>query len=320
MTIAWVIGSGGLLGSALCRVLDSGGTTLFSPNEAFCWRDPAKLHSQLVSAVQSFGQQIQTEERWEIYWAAGVGTMGSSAEVMMPETEAFAVVLQAINSQSHLKAKLGRLTLASSAGAIYAGCTQEIIHDETPAAPTTPYAHEKLKQEHLLAAWTQSNMNWTGVAARISTLYGPGNSHTKQQGLIAHIARCILQNKPTHIYVPIDTIRDYIIADDAALSIIRLLQHMNTPGFFTRIIAAGEPTTIAEIISIYKRITRRNPRVITSANQLSGVYTRRIQFRTKLAGPNERPFRTGLVIGIARVMAAERMKYINARTFDSHQL
>ena len=319
MTIAWVIGSGGLLGSALCRVLRGGGKTLYSPDEVFCWRDPAKLHSQLISTVQSLDQRVKTQERWEIYWAAGVGTMGSTAEVMIPETEAFAVLLQAISSQPHFKTKSGRLTLASSAGAIYAGCTQEVIHDETPAAPTTPYAHEKLKQEHLLAAWTQSSMNWSGVAARISTLYGAGNSYTKQQGLIAHIARCILQNKPTHIYVPIDTIRDYITADDAALSIVSLLPRLDKPGFYTRIIAAGEPTTIAEIISIYKRITRRNPRVITSANQLSDVYTRRIQFRTKSPEQNERPFRTSLVVGIARVLAAERMKYINARTFDSHQ-
>ena len=31
MTIAWVLGSGGLLGAALCRQLRRNGTTLFFP-------------------------------------------------------------------------------------------------------------------------------------------------------------------------------------------------------------------------------------------------------------------------------------------------
>lgn len=316
MTIVWVIGSGGLLGSALCRALRSKGERFFSPDEAFCWREPSTLHSQLVKAVQSFGQQVHAADRWEIYWAAGVGTMGSTSEAMIPETDAFAVLLKAIENQPHLNAKIGTLTLASSAGAIYAGCTHEIICTETAPAPTTPYAYEKLKQEHLLATWAQTNQKWSGLAARISTLYGPGNSHIKQQGLIAHIARCILQNKPTHIYVPIDTIRDYITADDAAISIITWLHQLKAPGFYTRLIASGESTTIAEIISIYKRISRRNPRVITSATKLSSVYTPRIQFRVQAPAQNERLFRTSLVIGIARVMAAERASYISARVFS----
>ena len=312
MTIAWVIGNGGLLGSALCRALRSKGTAIFSPTQAFCWRDAGKLQSQLAAAVQSFGLQAQAADRWEIYWAAGVGTMGSAIGALTPETDAFAVLLRSIGAQAQLNARPGALALASSAGAIYAGCTHEVINDDTAPAPTTPYAHEKLKQEDLLVALTRTNPKWSGLAARISTLYGPGNSHTKQQGLIAHIARCILQNKPTHIYVPIDTIRDYITADDAAASIITGMHRMDGMGFCARIVASGQPTTIAEIISIYKRITRRNPRIVTSASKLSSVYSRRIQFHAL----NQHALRTSLLVGIAQVMAAERVKYTSARSFS----
>lgn len=312
MTIAWVIGSGGLLGSALCRALRSKGIDIFSPSQAFSWGDAGKLERQLATEVQSFGLQVQAATRWEIYWAAGVGTMGSPAHALMPETNALAALLHAIETQASLNATEGALALASSAGAIYAGCTHEVINDDTAPAPTTPYAHEKLKQEDLLVALTRTNPKWSGLAARISTLYGPGNSHTKQQGLIAHIARCILQNKPTHIYVPIDTIRDYITADDAAASIITGMHRMDGMGFCARIVASGQPTTIAEIISIYKRITRRNPRIVTSASKLSSVYSRRIQFHAL----NQHALRTSLLVGIAQVMAAERVKYTSARAFS----
>lgn len=42
------------------------------------------------------------------------------------------------------------------------------------------------------------------LIARISMFYGPGQAKDKQQGLLAHIARCILRNQPIQIYVPYD--------------------------------------------------------------------------------------------------------------------
>lgn len=313
MTIAWVIGSGGLLGSALCRALRSNGTQLFSPAQRFCWGHASELESQLAAAVQSFAAQACTADRWEIYWAAGVGTMGSAASVLTPETDAFAHLLRLIETEDKLSATHGALTLASSAGAIYAGCTDEIIDDSTHTLPTTSYAHEKLRQEGLLRAFALKGQTISVLLARISTLYGPGGAIGKQQGLITHIARCMLQNKPIQIYVPLDTIRDYITADDAAAMILAKLRAASPrPGVYTRIIASEQPTTIAEIVSIFKRITRRNPRVVTSASKLSSVYSRRIQFRTKTVSDSTRVPKTSLMVGIAQVMAAERSIYTNS--------
>lgn len=310
MTIAWVVGSGGLLGSALCRALRIKGTPVFLPAQAFYWRDPAKLQSQLAQAVQSFGLQVQSADRWEIYWAAGVGTMGSSISDLEPETNAFKLLLQMVEAQPQLNGKPGAISLASSAGAIYAGCTDAIIDNTSDPAPTTPYAHEKLKQEDLLRTFALRSKTTSVLMARISTLYGPGGAIGKQQGLITHIARCILRNKPIQIFVPLDTIRDYITAEDAATMIVAALRAASlAPGIYTRIIASEQPTTIAEIISVYKRITRRNPRIVTSASKLSSVYSRRIQFRTRSVTKSTPVPQTNLMVGIAQVMAAERSIY-----------
>lgn len=309
MAIAWVIGGGGLLGSAILRALRKKGVEIFSPRETFTWSEPEKLHAQLTAAVQSFGNHVNDADRWEIYWAAGIGTMGSPVEALLPETDAFAVLVAAIKGQPSLKCGRGALALASSAGALFAGNTSEIIDDQTAPTPTTPYAFEKLKQEKLLSELTLTNPKLFGLAARISTLFGPGNSHTKQQGLIAHIARCILRNEPAHVYVPVDTIRDYITAYDAACLITHYVHNAEGWGFYPKIIASGKPTTIAEIISTYRRITRRNPRIVTSASKLTSVYSRRIQFRIPKGTV---PSQTSLVVGIAEVMAAERSRYTKA--------
>ena len=45
MTVAWVVGSGGLLGSALCRMLSRRDTTLFVPAERFRWESVPEQRS-----------------------------------------------------------------------------------------------------------------------------------------------------------------------------------------------------------------------------------------------------------------------------------
>lgn len=309
MTIAWVIGGGGLLGSALRRELGYQGTTLFCLPERLCWDDRHKLIQQFAAAVQAFAVQVVGVDRWEIYWAAGVGTMSSPADALAPETEALSALLSFIKSQPELNTLPGAIALASSAGAIYAGAMDEVISENTPSAPTTAYAHEKLAQEKILSAFAQVNKKAV-LIARISTLYGPGQALGKQQGLITHIARCVLRNQPIQIYVPFDTIRDYIIADDAAAEIVSALRAaMGKKDGAIKIIASEQPATIAEIISIYRKIARRTPRIVTSASKLSEYYSRRIQFRSIVVPRAGWVNRTSLHVGIARVIAAERATY-----------
>lgn len=313
MTAVWVVGSNGLLGSALQRTLQRRGDNLFS-NQRFHWDEQAQLMAQLKDAVKAFAAFVGAGNHWQIYWAAGVGTMGSTQAELATETQTLSTMLRLIESESGLTTTQGCFTFASSAGAIYAGSTDDIISENTPVAPTTDYAREKLKQENLISHFALNNRNITALLARISTLYGPGQANGKRQGLLAHIARCILRNQSVHIYVPFDTIRDYITADDAASMMVatsRVLRGKS--GVFTKIIASEKPTTIAEIISVFKRIARRRPRIVASASKLSSLYTRRIQFYSKEVTVSERLPTTSLLVGIAQVMAAEKAAFTRAR-------
>lgn len=310
MTIAWVLGSTGLLGSALCRELRRKGLTLFSLTERLRWGQENELVSQLATAVHAFAGLAAAEERWEVYWAAGVGTMSSSVGDLALETRTLALLLRFIQSDPVLTAVPGALAFASSAGAIYAGSRDEIISEKTAPAPTTAYAHEKLRQEDLVNSFALAAAHTTALLARIATIYGPGQSTGKQQGLLAHIARCTVRNRPIQIYVPFDTIRDYIAVDDAAATMVAGLRATNErQPVITKIVASEHPTTIAEIISIFKRITRRAPKIVTSANRLSSLYSRRVQFQSVVLPECAPRSKTSLLIGIAQVMAAERAAF-----------
>jgi UDP-glucose 4-epimerase len=314
MTVAWVLGSGGLLGAALCRALRRKGTDLTFPDERFRWASESQFTSQLRTAVQGFAVRVDTAERWEIYWAAGVSTMGSSERDLALETRFLALLLRFVELESRLMATPGAVAFASSAGAIYAGSVDYVVSENTAPAPTTAYGREKLTQENLVRSFTDANEGKEAVLARLSTLYGPGQSFGKQQGLIAHIARSILRNRPIQIYVPLDTIRDYIAADDAAASMIAAMRaKTEEPRILTKIVASEQPATIAEIISAFRRIARRAPRLITSANKLTGIYPRRAQFRSVVAPLGASAPRTSLLVGIAQVMAAERAAFAHGQ-------
>jgi UDP-glucose 4-epimerase len=280
------------------------------PIERFCWDGGPVLASQIAHAVREFASQIGTADRWEIYWAAGVGAMSSLEEQLVPETWALSQLLGQLQKDSCLMAVEGAVCLASSAGALYAGSTDDVISENTLPVPNTAYAREKLKQENLLRLFASQNENMTAFIARISTLYGPGQHAGKRQGLLTHIARSIVRNDPVQIYVPYDTIRDYICSDDAASAMITVLRSIHREErVLVKIVASERPTTIAEIVAIFKRISRQKPRIVTSANRLSSLYSRRVQFRSiELPECILRPPRS-LSIGIFQLLTEERHSF-----------
>jgi UDP-glucose 4-epimerase len=312
VTVVWVIGSNGLLGSALKRALNFREIGLFNPTERFHWDSEAELTVQLKSAVKEFASLVGRDNKWQIYWAAGVGTMSSTETELATETQTLSTMLNLVESEPNLILGEGCFAFSSSAGAIYAGSDDDIISEHTLVAPTTAYAKEKLKQERLISAFALNDGDGkvAVLLARISTLYGSGQAIGKQQGLIAHIARCILRGQSINIYVPFDTIRDYITADDAATEIVTTLFAISGKlGVSIKIIASEKPTTIAEIISVFRRISRQRLRIVSSASKLSNIYNHRIQFKSMTIPVNGPASRTSLLIGISQVIAAERLAF-----------
>lgn len=314
MTISWVIGSSGLLGSALVRQLRSAGVEVFTHAEGFQWRSPGQLRHQFEQAMRDFGARARSSERWEIYWAAGIGTMLSTADDMEREAEIISRFLHTLGGNRDLTIVPGVLAFASSAGAIYAGSTDYVVSEGSAPAPTTRYACAKLEQERMFAHVAGALGHCAILNARLSTLYGPGQAYGKRQGLIAHIARCVITNDPIHIYVPFDTIRDYITADDAAQSVTGgVWQLHGSRGAALRIVASERPTTIAQILAAFKKLARRPPRIVTSASPVAASYSRRIQFRSIHSSPDERSRRRNLMVGIADLLATERTVYASRR-------
>ena len=306
MRAAWVVGSGGLLGRALVRELLDTGTAVFRQPAPFPWLDEKQRTGQMAAAVDAFAGWAPAAGELEIYWAAGVGGMGSADAAMAAETRCLEELVGLIATHPGLPAERTAFALASSAGSIYAGSSAAIIDESTPPMPTTPYARAKLRQEEVV--WRSLGAaGRTVLVARFSTLYGPGQATGKRQGLISHVARNVLRSRPVRIYVPLDTLRDYMYSADAARTMIASLRStLRGDEPVVKIVASERPTTIADILGTCRRISRRKLLFTSAAEALSPLYTQRARYRSRVFPEHARLATTTLAQGFARVLAAER--------------
>jgi UDP-glucose 4-epimerase len=189
---------------------------------------------------------------------------------LVAEAELFEAFLGDVAASS-LAAAEGAVFLASSAGGVYAGSPSAAPFTETsPTGSLVPYGHAKLRMEAALAA----HVDRTGSAAlvaRIANLYGPGQDLTKPQGLVSQLCRTALTGQPLVVYVPLDTMRDYVFAEDCADLVVTGLMGLRdrvrggAPRVVTKVVASGQSVTIGALVAETARQYKRRPHVVVKA-------------------------------------------------------
>lgn len=295
-SVYWIVGSGGLLGSRLRAAISrgaSGSQCWEPPFKRFSWNSPAQLHEEFVESARQFGRAVREYSDgcdWGVVWTAGAGVIGTSEQVFAAETAALQLLLNAVDT--HLLNRptgSGLVFLSSSAGGVYGNCRDHIITEHSECRPISPYGANKQRQEELLNAWADDHPQVICRIGRISNLYGTGQNLSKPQGLMSHISKCLIWQRPIHIYVPLDTIRDYVHVDDCARQIVCCLGEWMaaskpTAGGRVKIFAAEQPTSVAEIVGAFTRLaSRRRPRVICAPSALGLQQPRRLLFRSIVA-------------------------------------
>ncbi len=313
MKRVWVLGAGGMLGSALTKKLGHLGTTLHQCNYTFDWRNPVRIAAQFSGAVQEFTAGLSGADNWEIYWAAGVSSMGSNKADMDTETAVLETFLALLRDPIQASKASGVIGFASSAGALYAGCPDFEITEDSVTTAANDYARTKLEQEQMLEGFISAVDRAQLLIARFSTLYGPGQASGKRQGLLSHIARCAIRHQPVEIFVPLDTSRDYLYVDDAAIDFIASGRSLSGQGGrrLIKIIAAERSVTISEIVSTFNRLSKKRLRIVSTRNTLSNLYAGRVSYRSKVPLATGAEFKKHtLVEGAAILLRAELMDYI----------
>jgi UDP-glucose 4-epimerase len=297
--LTWVIGAGGLLGSSVERALARRGP-VWRPEGSIPWNKSA-AGSELADAAARFATTVD-DRPWQIAWCAGAGVIATTADALAEEVVVFDRVLTAL-SEKMWRGNAGRVFLASSAGGLYAGSSGPPFTERTPVRPIAPYGDVKLRLERIAADWTAVH-GWPVVIGRISNLYGAGQDLSKPQGLISQICRAHLLNQPISIYVPLDTVRDYIYAPDCGELVADVLARLwvDVDGGHApvqvKILASQRGVTIGALLGELRRIFKRSIKVVNGSSATARVQARDLRFRSVVWPDLDRRTLTPLAAGI----------------------
>jgi len=302
--ITWTIGAGGLLGSALQRRSPENFQAAPVP-----WADTQQSIETLKTTAERFQQEVGDRE-WAVIWAAGHATTSSSRAETADELATFTAVTQAV--RDHLPTGSGAFFVTSSAGGLYAGSEHPPFSELTKPQPLSAYGELKLAQE------AQATRELDGVCpvviGRIANLYGPGQNLDKLQGLVSRLTLSAITKQPINIFVSLDTMRDYIYADDAAAVVLYRLQQAITDHRKTtdvQVIGSGQPVSLGHLIHLVQDVVRTRIPVAYGVHASSAAQALDLRVHPTNLGEVEALIQTSLPAGTKRV-------YLDL--FDRYQL
>jgi len=252
--ITWVVGRGGLLGSAVSRAVGDEFVGVAVP-----WTDPVGAAATLRSDLARFVASVDCHD-WAIVWAAGSGVVASEARQLQDELDVLASFVEEL--AEHPPAGRGVFVLASSAGGVYAGSRHPPFDESTEPRPLSPYGEAKLAAEKLTEERLSGRV--PVVIGRLSNLYGPGQDLTKRQGLVSELCLGAIRRRAVNVYVPMQTLRDYLYVDDAAAMIADLALHAVTAQpreVVLRNLASGLPMSVGGVVRVVQQVTRQTVRI-----------------------------------------------------------
>ena len=289
----WVVGSGGLLGSSVARELERRGADIRTSRVP--WGEPTLAREILFADARKLVTDAAGGP-WRMAWCAGAGVNGTSSDEFARENQLMKDVLDELGTAD---AGVGTVFHASSAGGVYAGAPGA-PHTETSATnPLADYGRAKLDAESIVREFGSRSGTRT-VIVRFANLYGPGQNLAKPQGLISHLCRGYLLSMPISIYVPMDTLRDYVYVSDAAEMVVDSFTRAEASQepTVTKIYASGRSVTIGAILGACHTVFRKRPNVVLASSPLASAQARDLRLRsivwTDLDQRTHRPLPAGI--------------------------
>lgn len=273
-----IVGAGGLLGSAMSAHCRGKGDPLLTFT-GLPWED-SKSCADLIRTRHADVLETMPQSRLLVFWCAGTGRVGSTAASLEGETALLERLVEDLGRSDHADRTV--LCVASSAGGIWSGLHVQYLDEHTPPNPWHAYGETKLRQEELVLA-EGGHHGLSVLVARISNLYGlppPGKPLT---GLVNNMVANALRRRPTPIYVPVDTSRDYVTATAAAGLMHReagRLMRQAAGVQRIQIVASGHSHTIGYVVDTLGRVMGRPVPVSLGYSPSAAKQPRTLAFRS----------------------------------------
>lgn len=183
-----------------------------------------------------------------VIWAAGADGVGGRQDE--GEVESFTDFVGAISATSDLNN--AKVVVCSSAGGVYGASPNPPFSVSSTIAASNPYGANKIAIEAIAESELPRSMKVH--IARITNLYGPWPG--PRQGLVNRMCTAAATRKALQIYVPLDTVRDYIYVDDAA-ELLLLEAAASDANRSLSLIGSGENSSVGEVMKTVTNVTHR---------------------------------------------------------------
>jgi len=303
--IEWVIGATGQLGTAISRAAAADGAVLLS--RPVRWADAEASAHDLRAGITAL--LADPHDSYHVYWAAGASVTSATSDAAARELEVFSGFVSDLASaiRDDPRALSVSFFFASSAGGVYSGSPSPApFTEESTARSITPYGDSKLAMEAALGGLAHAGAHV--LVGRISTLYGPDQRISKPQGFISHLCRSYISRTPLSVYVPLDTMRDYIHSDDAAAIARRgllLVSHLPSQHpVVIKNVGSLAPSTLGNVLAQAALVFKRRPSVILATSALSTGQVRDLRIASVTLPELDEMPRRQLLVGLAETRAA----------------
>jgi UDP-glucose 4-epimerase len=292
--LTWIVGAGGLLGGAVSRSMERKFV-----GSAVPWHDHTSAIQVLDADLSQFVRAAGTDD-WSLVWAAGSGVVASADSALKAETNLIESFLMTVRNRH--PAGRGAFFLASSAGGVYAGSSDPPFSESTTPQPLSTYGEAKLGEEGLATRILTGRVPL--LVGRLSNLFGPGQNLAKPQGLVSQLCFAAAKRQPLNLFVPMETLRDYLYVDDAAAmirSLIAAAVRAQPDKPVLRNLSSQRPVSVAAVLRTVQQVARRSVRVGLGTTPSSRYQVRDLRVVTRF--PND--FRdltiTPFPVGVKRV-------------------
>ena len=247
----WILGRGGFLGTTLAHEAERSSYSVF-PQRTIPWDSPSQRESVLKARAQEFSD-FASGTKPTFVWAAGSEGVAISGSNVASERDSFNDFVFAL---SQMRALVGAtVVIVSSAGGVFSGSPTPPFSVDSPVRAINEYGRNKIAIEDLALAELTSQ--YRVHVARITNLYGPWPG--PRQGLINRLCTAAATREALQIYVPLDTVRDYIYVSDAAqLLLLEIDSTQNQEGLPSiSLIGSGENSSVGTVIHTVAQVSHR---------------------------------------------------------------
>ncbi|MQA83135.1 MAG: NAD-dependent epimerase/dehydratase family protein [Streptosporangiales bacterium] len=143
---------------------------------------------------------------------------------------------------------VGRFILAST-NAVTGNVGAEVITEDVPLRPLTPYGATKAACEMLLSAYA-SSYDLAATAVRLTNVYGPGMS--EKDSFVPRLMRAALAGEGVQVYGDGEQRRDFVFVEDVVQAVLVAWGRRHSGPL---IIGSGRSVTVNELVEETRRAT-----------------------------------------------------------------